>query len=634
MLLEKINEPNDIKKLNADELPLLAKEIRTFLLKKLSRTGGHVASNLGDVELTIALHRVLTFPEDRLVWDVGHQSYTHKILTGRRDEFDSLRQRGGLSGFSNPDESDCDAFISGHSSTSIAVALGLAEARELTGGSENIAAVIGDGALTGGLAYEALNNASRLKSNLTIILNDNHMSISENVGGMSTHLSALRTSSGYKGFKNDVEESLRKVPGGEQMIRRIRRTKNGIKQLLIPGMIFENMGIMYLGPVDGHNIPAMVRVIKQALNVKGPVLIHVVTKKGKGYLPAEKNPALFHGIGPFELSTGKPLDRPEAPAYTDIFSKTIVREAIKDQRIVAITAAMGLGTGLRRFRKYFPKRYFDVGIAEGFGTTFAAALAAGGMLPVFAVYSSFLQRGYDELVHDVAIGGYHCVFAVDRAGIVGKDGITHQGIFDLTYLTMIPGFTVMAPKDGRELEAMIEFAIEKMDSPVAIRYPRGKAADLSDAGLFGESESIECGRAEVIEKSDGDRVLLFAIGSMVETAVKAAQILKEGEISVSVVNARFAAPLDQDFLIHETAGYDLIVSMEENVRSGGFGEHVLSVLAGSGYRGDFLNVSIPDQFVPHGSCDELKAELGLDAVSVASSVIKRLEMAKINGGLS
>ncbi|MBQ5534137.1 MAG: 1-deoxy-D-xylulose-5-phosphate synthase, partial [Lachnospiraceae bacterium] len=354
MLLEKINEPNDIKKLNADELPLLAKEIRTFLLKKLSRTGGHVASNLGDVELTIALHRVLTFPEDRLVWDVGHQSYTHKILTGRRDEFDSLRQRGGLSGFSNPDESDCDAFISGHSSTSIAVALGLAEARELIGGSENIAAVIGDGALTGGLAYEALNNASRLKSNLTIILNDNHMSISENVGGMSTHLSALRTSSGYKGFKNDVEEGLRKVPGGEQMIRRIRRTKNGIKQLLIPGMIFENMGIMYLGPVDGHNIPVMVRVIKQALNVKGPVLIHVVTKKGKGYLPAEKNPALFHGIGPFELSTGKPLDRPEAPAYTDIFSKTIVREAIKDQRIVAITAAMGLGTGLRRFRKYFP----------------------------------------------------------------------------------------------------------------------------------------------------------------------------------------------------------------------------------------------------------------------------------------
>ena len=634
MLLEKINEPNDVKRLRAEELPLLAKEIRTFLLKKLSVTGGHVASNLGDVELTIALHRVLSFPKDRLIWDVGHQSYTHKILTGRKDEFDTLRQRGGISGFSNPDESDCDAFISGHSSTSIAVALGFAEARELTGGNENIVAVIGDGALTGGLAYEALNNASRLKSNLTIILNDNHMSISENVGGMSSHLSALRTSTGYKGFKNDVEEGLRKVPGGEEMIRRIRRTKNGIKQLLIPGMIFENMGIMYLGPVDGHDMQAMVRVIRQALNVKGPVLIHVVTKKGKGYLPAEQNPALFHGIGPFDLSTGRPLDVSQKLTYTDVFSRAIVREAAKNEKIVAITAAMGLGTGLRGFKKKYPQRYFDVGIAEGFGTTFAAALAAGGMLPVFAVYSSFLQRGFDELIHDVAIGGYHCVFAVDRAGIVGKDGITHQGIFDISYLTMIPGFTVMAPKDRKELEAMIEFSIEKMNSPVAVRYPRGEAEDLSDAGLFGESDPIEYGRAEIISRSEGDPILLFAIGSMVATAEKVSKILKESGISVSVVNARFAAPLDTDFLTHETHGYDLIVTMEENVKSGGFGEHVLSVLEESGYRGEFLNISIPDQFVPHGSCDDLKKELGLDAVSVASTIIRQIENAKMNGGIS
>ncbi|MGN8773263.1 1-deoxy-D-xylulose-5-phosphate synthase [Candidatus Weimeria sp. HCP3S3_B5] len=632
MLLEKINEPNDIKKLSPDELPVLAKEIRTFLLKTLSVTGGHVASNLGDVELTIALHRVLDFPSDKLIWDVGHQSYTHKILTGRRDQFASLRQYGGISGFMNPDESSCDPFISGHSSTSIAVASGLAQARQLKGGRENVVAVIGDGALTGGLAYEALNNVSRLKSNLTIILNDNHMSISENVGGMSTHLSSLRTSSGYKGLKNDIEESLRKIPGGEQAIKRIRRTKNGIKQLLIPGMIFENMGIMYLGPVDGHDIGSMIRLIRQALTVEGPVIVHAVTRKGKGYLPAEKNPSLFHGIGPFDLATGKPLQKKEKPDYTDIFSRTLVGEAERDKRIVAVTAAMGIGTGLRRFRRDFPDRYFDVGIAEGYGTTFTAGLAAGGMLPVFAVYSSFLQRGFDQLIHDVAIGGYHCVFAVDRAGIVGRDGITHQGIFDLSYLTMVPGVTVMAPKDGRELKRMLTFAIREMNSPVAIRYPRGEAADLSEESLFGDGEPIEYARAEIIKKKSSDRVLLFAIGSMVGTAIEAEAILNDAGIPVSVVNARFAAPLDKDFLTRECDGYDLIVSMEENVRSGGFGEKVLSVLAQSGYRGDFLNISIPDEFVPHGSCEELKRETGLDASSVAAAIIKRIEDQKIRGG--
>lgn len=624
MLLEQINRPNDIKKIRQDELPLLAKEIRTFLLKHLSVTGGHVASNLGDVELTMALHRVLTFPEDRLIWDVGHQSYTHKILTGRRDEFSTLRQKGGLSGFSNPHESDCDAFISGHSSTSIAVASGFAQARELTGGHENIVAVIGDGALTGGLAYEALNNVSRLKSNLTIILNDNHMSISENVGGMSTHLASLRTSSGYKGLKDDVEQSLRRVPGGEEIIRHIRRTKNGIKQLVIPGMIFENLGIMYLGPVDGHDIAAMTRVIKQALSVRGPVLIHVITRKGKGYLPAEKNPSLFHGIGPFDLATGRPVSQPGNASYTEIFSRAIVREAEKNDRLVAITAAMGLGTGLRRFRRYFPERYFDVGIAEGYAVTFSAALAAAGMIPVFAVYSSFLQRGFDELIHDVAIGGYHCVFAVDRAGLVGKDGVTHQGIFDISYLSMIPGFTVMAPRDGKELSAMIEYAIDEMDTPVAVRYPRGEAADLSSDGLIDEATAIEYGRAEVLEEAEGDRVLLFALGSMVETALQVRRILGGRGIGASVVNARFACPLDREFLKDASGRYGCVVSMEENVRSGGFGEHVLDIVSAAGYTGQFINVSIPDQFVAHGNVDELKEDLGLDAESVAEEILEAL----------
>lgn len=628
MLLEKINRPNDIKKLRPDELPLLAKEIRTFLLRNLSVTGGHVASNLGDVELTIALHRVLDFPEDRLIWDVGHQSYTHKILTGRREEFSTLRQKDGLSGFSNPMESDCDAFISGHSSTSIAVALGFAEARELTGGHENIVAVIGDGALTGGLAYEALNNASRLKSNLTIILNDNHMSISENVGGMSTHLSSLRTSAGYKGLKDDVEQSLRRVPGGEEIIRHIRRTKNGIKQLVIPGMIFENLGIMYLGPVDGHDVNAMTRIIKQALGVRGPVIIHVITKKGKGYLPAEKNPSLFHGIGPFDLSTGRPLAKTGRAAYTEIFSRVIVREAEKHDNLVAITAAMGIGTGLRRFRRYFPERYFDVGIAEGYAVTFSAALAAAGMIPVFAVYSSFLQRGFDELIHDAAIGSYHCIFAIDRAGLVGRDGITHQGIFDLSYLMMIPGFTVMAPKDGRELSSMMEYAIDEMDSPVAVRYPRGEAADLSSDGLSDDGSVIEYGRAEVLSASDNDTVLLFALGSMVETAVKVRELLADESVRATVVNARFASPLDTKLLGEAAGRYGLIVSMEENVRSGGFGEHVLDALEQAGYRNDFINISIADQFVPHGDVDELKRDLGLDAQSVARKILEVLHEKK------
>ncbi len=620
MVLEKINEPDDIKKLSEDELPLLARELRQFIVKNVSETGGHLASNLGDIELTIALHRVLSFPEDKLIWDVGHQSYAHKILTGRRTQFNTLRQKGGITGFSNPKESDCDAFISGHSSTSISTALGFAKARELTGDRENIVAVIGDGAMTGGLAYEALNNASTLRSNLTIILNDNQMSISPNVGGMSEHLAKLRTSEQYTGLKSDMEESLRRVPGGENVIHFLRHAKNGIKQLLVPGMIFENLGVMYLGPVDGHDIEAMTRIIGRALKYRGPVLIHVITKKGKGYRPAEKNPSLFHGVGPFDIKTGRQKNLNEYPTYTEVFSKALVRNAEQNDRVVAVTAAMALGCGLKEFKKLFPDRFFDVGIAEAHAVTFSSALAEGGMVPVFSVYSSFLQRGFDELIHDVAIEGSHVVFAVDRAGIVGRDGITHQGIFDISYLSMIPGMTVMAPKDAQELSDMLDFAIEKMTSPVAIRYPRGEA-------YFCEPERrtpIEYGKCEALSGPKDAKVMLFALGSMVGCAIDAAVILKRTEVSVSVVNARFASPIDKDFLTNAAEKYDLIVSLEENVRSGGFGEHVLSILSDAGYKGKFINISIPDEFVPQGSVEELCCDVGIDADSVASRIEEAL----------
>ncbi|MQN02385.1 MAG: 1-deoxy-D-xylulose-5-phosphate synthase [Lachnospiraceae bacterium] len=620
MVLEKINAPGNVKKLSKDELPLLARELRQFIVKNVAENGGHLASNLGDIELTIALHRILNFPEDKLIWDVGHQSYAHKILTGRRAGFSTLRQKGGITGFSNPKESDCDAFVSGHSSTSISVALGFAEARELTGGHENVVAVIGDGAMTGGMAYEALNNASMLKSNLTIILNDNQMSISPNVGGMSEHLARVRTSQGYTGLKSGMEESLRRVPGGESFIRFLRGAKNGIKQFVVPGMIFENLGIMYLGPVDGHDIESMTRVISSALKYKGPVLVHVLTKKGRGYRPAEKNPSLFHGVGPFDIKTGKLKKQTEYPTYTEVFSRALVRKAWDNDRIAAVTAAMDLGCGLSEFKEQFPERFFDVGIAEAHAVTFSSALAAGGMIPVFSVYSSFLQRGFDQLVHDVGIEQSHVIFAVDRAGLVGRDGMTHQGIFDISYLTMIPGMTVMAPMDAQELSDMLDFAIDKMNTPVAIRYPRGEA-------FFYENKKtqIEYGKCEVLSEPKESEVLLFALGSMVECAISVAHILKKSEISTSIVNARFASPIDKDFLTNAAKKYDIIVSLEENVRSGGFGEHVLSVLSDAGFEGRFINVSIPDEFVPQGSVEELICDVGIDADSVAHRIESALE---------
>ncbi|MBP7060282.1 MAG: 1-deoxy-D-xylulose-5-phosphate synthase [Lachnospiraceae bacterium] len=615
MILEKINTPNDIKKLSPEELPVLATEIREFLIENLSVTGGHLASNLGSVELTIALHLIMDFPEDKLIFDVGHQSYTHKILTGRKGDFKTLRSYGGLSGFPSISESKSDAFGTGHASTSISAGLGMAYARDITGADYKVVSVIGDGALTGGLALEGINNSSALKSNLTIILNDNKMSISPNVGGMSQELSKLRTSPKYTDLKYDITASLEKIPVyGEKLVANIRRTKNGMKQLFVPGMLFEEMGIMYLGPVDGHDVNAMVRMFRRALSYKGVVLVHVVTHKGKGYAPAEKHPARFHGTAPFDLETGIPKKKCQ-PGYTDIFSTVMKKMGQRDDKVVAITAAMEDGTGLRRFHNSFPERFFDVGIAEEHAVTFAAGLATQGLKPVFAVYSTFLQRAYDELLHDVCLQNLHVIFAIDRAGIVGTDGATHQGIFDLSYLLTIPNLTVMAPKNKWELSDMVKLALS-MNGPVAIRYPKGNAYQ----GLKEYREPLRLGKSEEIYS--GHSVLLYAIGSMVSVAEEARNLLLEKGLSVTLCNARFAMPLDRHYLIDAKNKYNLIVTLEENVLSGGFGEHVTEFLIQDKYKGEIMNISIPTEYVTHGNRDLLLSRLGLDAVSVADRVYR------------
>lgn len=615
-ILDKINQENDIKKLDPEELPLLAEEIRHFLISHIAETGGHLASNLGAVELTIALHRFCTLPEDKIIWDVGHQSYTHKILTGRKDRFDQLRQYGGMSGFPKREESDCDCFDTGHSTTSVSAGLGFAEARELLNEDYKVISVIGDGAFTGGMAYEALNNASRLKTNFMIVLNDNKMSISENVGGFSKHLAALRTAEAYQDLKVDVHTSLRRLPYGDRVIRRLRKTKSSLKQLLIPGMIFENLGVTYLGPVDGHNIDDMLRMFQEASRVSGPVVVHVLTEKGKGYAPAEKYPSRFHGTGAFCIETGEPVKKKEKADYTDVFSSVMKKIGDSDPKVVAITAAMLDGTGLGRFRNAFPERFFDVGIAEEHAVTFAAGLAAAGLKPVFAVYSSFLQRGFDQLIHDVCLQKLPVTFAIDRAGLVGADGDTHQGIFDLSYLNLMPGMTVMAPKNKWELAAMLRFAVN-FDGPCALRYPRGEAWD----GLRQFRQKIVPGRSEKI--FDGEKIALFALGSMVETAVKVREILQESGISCTVINARFVRPLDWEAVCSAAATHSLIVTMEENVLKGGYGMSVLDELNRARIDTPVFNIGIDDQFVEHGSVDKLKKMLGLDAESAAGRILEK-----------
>jgi 1-deoxy-D-xylulose-5-phosphate synthase len=615
MILDNINAPNDIKKLSSEELPILASEIREFLIENLSVTGGHLASNLGSVELTMALHMIMDFPDDKLIFDVGHQSYTHKILTGRKADFKTLRSYGGLSGFPSRNESRSDAFGTGHASTSISAGLGMAYARDIQGDDYKVVSVIGDGALTGGLALEGINNSSALKSNFTIILNDNKMSISPNVGGMSQELSKLRTSPKYTDLKDDITASLEKIPVyGQKLVANIRRTKNGMKQLFVPGMLFEEMGIMYLGPVDGHDIDAMIKMFRRALSFKGVVLVHVVTHKGKGYAPAEKHPARFHGTAPFDLETGIPKKKCQ-PGYTDIFSTVMKKMGQRDDKVVAVTAAMEDGTGLRRFHNSFPERFFDVGIAEEHAVTFAAALATQGLKPVFAVYSTFLQRAYDEILHDVCLQNLHVIFAIDRAGIVGTDGATHQGIFDLSFLLTIPNLTIMAPKNKWELSDMVKMALS-MNGPVAIRYPKGNAYQ----GLKEYREPIRIGKSEEIHK--GHTVLLYAIGSMVSVAEEARNILLDKGLSVTLCNARFAMPLDRHYLMDAKENYDLIVTLEENVLSGGFGEHVTEFLSQDKYKGEIINIAIPTEYVTHGNRELLLNRLGLDAVSVADRIYR------------
>lgn len=613
--LNKIEKTNDIKNLKPDEYTPLAREIREFLIEKVSMHGGHLASNLGAVELTMALHLAFDMERDQLIWDVGHQSYTHKILTGRKEGFDTLREYGGMSGFPKRHESTADAFDTGHSSTSISAGLGLAVARDLCGDTNKVIAVIGDGALTGGMAFEAMNNAAKLDTNFIIVLNDNEMSISHNVGGMSQYLDSIRTADSYQELKNDVMDSLQKIPVyGERMVKRIRKTKSSIKQLFIPGMLFENMGLTYLGPVDGHNISQMVRTFKKAAKVNGAVIVHVITKKGLGYPPAERHPARFHGTGSFDIETGLPLSKKTKADYTDVFASVMNMSAKENDRLVAITAAMETGTGLKRFHNQFPDRFFDVGIAEEHAVTFAAGLAARGLIPVVAIYSTFLQRAYDQILHDVCLQNLHVIFAIDRAGIVGSDGETHQGIFDISYLMTIPGLVLLAPKNKWELADMLRFAFE-YDGPIAIRYPRGEAYD----GLKEFRAPVVFGKSEVLY--DETDIALFAYGSMIPTALAVREELKKLHYQCTLINARFAKPLDEELLLSLSADHKLLVTLEENVITGGFGQQVTQFLTDTGQTIKVLQIAIPDQFVEQGSVGRLREETGLDTDSIVKRII-------------
>ncbi len=622
MILETIEKENDIKKVAPEKWNLLADEIREFLIEKISVTGGHLGSNLGAVELTMALHLSLDLPQDKIVWDVGHQSYTHKLLTGRRAGFENLRKYGGMSGFPKRKESDCDCFDTGHSSTSISAGLGLVKARDIMHQNHTVVSVIGDGSLTGGMAYEALNNASRSKSNFIIVLNDNNMSISENVGGVSKYLNNIRTADRYLDIKEGIYNSLKDTKIGDPIVESIRRAKSSVKQLVIPGMFFEDMGLTYLGPVDGHNINAMLRVFKEAKRCKSAVLVHVMTHKGKGFEPAERHPARFHGAEPFDIHTGLPLHQKEKSNYTDVFSTVMCKQGDRNEKLVAITAAMPDGTGLKRFRNMYPDRFFDVGIAEEHAVTFAAGLAAGGLKPVVAIYSSFLQRAYDQILHDVCIQNLPVVFAIDRAGLVGSDGETHQGIFDLSYLSSIPNMHIMAPKNKWELSDMLKFAIN-FDGPIAIRYPRGEAYD----GLKEYREPIRFGKSEWIFKEND--IVLVAVGSMVKTALDVRDALKEKGYNCSIINTRFVKPIDTEILDEAYMNHSLVVTMEENVASGGFGEKVREYLDSKERRVQILNITLPDEYVEHGNVDILRKEVGIDAETIQNRIEEQINRREV-----
>jgi 1-deoxy-D-xylulose-5-phosphate synthase len=613
--LDKIQAENDIKKLDKSEYGELAEDIREFLIDKVSHKGGHLASNLGTVELTMALHLCMDFPKDKLIFDVGHQSYTHKLLTGRREGFDSLREYGGMSGFPKTGESDCDCFNTGHSSTSISAALGYAVARDLKGGDEKIAAVIGDGSLTGGMAYEALNSLSQEKTGVVIVLNDNEMSIDKNVGGLSKYLNEIRVSAPYNELKSGVENSLLSSKTGERVARSIKKSKDNIKGFFVPGMFFEELGITYVGPIDGHDTELMVKTLKRAFKLNRPIIIHVKTKKGKGYRFAEKHPDYFHGVNPFDKETGKVLQKKSTSSYTDIFSKHLTQMGEEHEDIVAITAAMSIGTGLNRFAEKFPDRFFDVGIAEQHAVTFAAGLAAAGVKPVVAVYSSFLQRAYDQILHDVCLQKLPVIFAVDRSGLVGKDGETHQGIYDTSFLSHMPGLVVMMPKNRYELMDMMDFAYS-YDGPVAIKYSRGPAVKE----LAKHRTPIELNRSEIIY--NGKDIAVIAVGNMMEEAIRLVDMLKADGINPTLVNARFVSAIDMDMLKQVCGNSRLVVTMEENISAGGYGESFAAAVAGSGCGENLklFNVSIKTGAVSQGDVPTLRKMLRIDAESVYSDI--------------
>ena len=613
-VLSQIVKENDIHNIAPADYRQLAKEIRAKLVRSVSRTGGHLASNLGAVELTMALHLCLHFPEDKLIWDVGHQSYVHKILTGRGDAFSTLRQMGGLSGFPKVKENPSDTFDTGHSSTSISVAQGFAKARDLRGGDEKVVAVIGDGALSGGMAFEALNNAAALKTNMVIVLNDNKMSIAPNVGGMSTYLGKIRANRKYRDLKMNVENSLDKIPNvGHPIARQIKRAKDSIKHLFIPGMLFEDMGLTYLGPVDGHNIPQLIKTFQEAKRFEGPILVHVLTQKGRGYEPAMRHPARFHGAGPFDVKTGLPVGKSN-PTYTDVFSTVMRKMGDRRKDVAAVTAAMMTGVGLKRFSNMFPDRCFDVGIAEEHAVTFAAALSLGGITPVVAIYSSFLQRAYDQIMHDVCMQNLHVVFAIDRAGLVGYDGETHHGIFDLSYLGSMPNMTILAPKNLWELSDMIKFAVD-YDGPIAVRYPRGETY----TGLKEFRAPICLGKSEVIH--EGSRVALLAVGSMVKMAEEVQKQLKERmDMDAALVNARFVKPIDEELLRSFADTYELVVTLEENVKDGGFGERVLAFAEEEDLPFGVEIIALPDRFIPHGSVSYQMKQVGFTPEDICSRI--------------
>lgn len=609
-LLDKINSSEDIKKLNSEEVKLLCSEVREFLIEKVSKTGGHLASNLGAVELTVALHRSLDLNKDNIIWDVGHQCYVHKIFTGRKDKFDTLRTNGGISGFPKTDESLTDSFNTGHSSTSISAALGMAVANKMSGTGGIVVAVIGDGAMTGGMAYEALNHAGSLKIPMIIILNDNGIAISPSVGLLSRQFNKIRISPGYFRFKSGLKRTVRSIPLiGKPFETVFSKVKRALKRVFVRDGIFESLGIRYMGPADGHDTQEIERLIEEAKKTEELTVIHIKTQKGKGYLPAEKNPGIFHGVGVFNPETGE-IQGNDIVSYSDVFGKKIVELAKKNKRIVGITAAMPDGTGMTKFALRYPDRFFDVGIAEQHAVTFSAGLAAKGMIPIFAVYSTFLQRGYDQLIHDVALQNFHCIFAIDRAGVVGKDGETHQGVFDFSYLSHIPNFTVMAPSSGEELENMLEFAVTNCSGPVAIRYPRGEARHTSNS-------AIEYGKGRVVK--DGDDIVIIAIGSMVQIALSAANILEEQGISTAVLDMRFLKPLDEALVNNYVAKCNIVVTAEDNVKNGGLYSVVKEITSK-----DILSFAYPDEAVRQGSVAEIMERYGIDAKSMAAKIYENI----------